>query len=168
MNKRTFKKQLPNDDVMTYDFIQHSWGVEEIVSRDWNHLLYPKHQVQRVVRHKGALINAVIEVGLKKNNRLDGAKEYYDHANARLAVGEALSLLASAKSLMIKTLETIVNSSDEGCVSYEETIDESCGYTETRVIHDNLEIENEDGYVIGRVDSLSCDKICDILSQVIK
>ena len=78
----------------------------------------------------------------------------------------AINALGRVNTQMIKAIEEIVKDSDEE-LSYEETIDESCGYTETRYVcfgdDGDLEIQDEDGNTIYSFDDMTADEIFNIL-----
>lgn len=78
----------------------------------------------------------------------------------------AIDVLGRVNAQMIKAIEEIVKDSDEE-LTYEETIDESCGYTETRYVcfgdDGSLEVQDEDGNTIYSFDDMTSDEIFNIL-----
>lgn len=84
-------------------------------------------------------------------------------------IANALNLLAQANDAMIEAIQAAVL--DEGEVSYEETIDESCGYTETRYIggdeDDDFAIFDENGNTIGKLEDLTANELYDICVKIV-
>ena len=87
--------------------------------------------------------------------------------NVTKEIGEALNLLSQANNAMINAISTAVKEDD---VSVEETIDESCGYTELRFIR-----YNEDGDLcmfddadneLYHIEDLSADQLYDICVKI--
>ena len=87
-------------------------------------------------------------------------KKTFERAN------RAINALGRVNDQMIKAIEEIVRDSDEE-LTYEETIDESCGYTETRYVcfgdDGSLEVQDEDGNTIYSFDDMTSDEIFNIL-----
>ena len=78
----------------------------------------------------------------------------------------AIDALGRVNAQMIKAIEQIALESNEE-LTYEETIDESCGYTETRYVgfddDGDLEIQDEDGNTIYSFNDMTADEIFNIL-----
>ena len=84
-------------------------------------------------------------------------------------IGDALNLLSQANDAMINAIIAAVKE-DGSSVSVEETIDESCGYTELRFIR-----YNEDGDLcmfddadneLYHIEDLSADQLYDICVKI--
>jgi hypothetical protein len=84
-------------------------------------------------------------------------------------MGYAFHLLQEAKNAMIEAIESAVSESDTNEVSYDETIDESCGYTEERIIgkeNGRLCVFDEYGNKIQYVDNFSADELFNICNKI--
>ena len=86
-----------------------------------------------------------------------------------IKIGKALDLLAKANNAMIEAIESAVKDGD--FVTYEETIDESCGVTELRFVHFNEDNElcvfdEGDERELYKVDDLTADQLYDICVKI--
>lgn len=82
-------------------------------------------------------------------------------------LANAMSQMDYAVGVMIDTIIECAEESEDGELTYEETIDEGCGYTETRTILPDGTILDEDGHKITTLDDMSANQIYEICAQLI-
>lgn len=89
--------------------------------------------------------------------------------NVTKEIGEALNLLSQANNAMINAIIAAVKE-DGDSVSVEETIDESCGYTELRFIRYNengdLCMFDDANNELYHIEDLSADQLYDICVKI--
>ena len=78
------------------------------------------------------------------------------------------NLLAQANNAMINAIISVVQ--ENGDATYEETIDDTCGYTELRFIRYNedgdLCVFNENGNELYYIEDMSADQLYDICVKI--
>lgn len=87
-------------------------------------------------------------------------------------IGDALELLSQANSAMIDAIIDAVAENEDGEISYSVTIDESCGYTEERIVSPNDDNEwcifDENGNEIQHLEDATADELYEICVKISK